>query len=99
MLFMACLMSYMMRVNLSINIIAMVENTDANSTEVLPDVSKISFFRTFLDFVFVIFLIIDEILIYIFHKRIAMFIRSVVKYVCLYRLLTRNTCTHYKLII
>ncbi|XP_075165435.1 sialin [Haematobia irritans] len=37
MLFMACLMSYMMRVNLSINIIAMVENTDANSTEILPD--------------------------------------------------------------
>lgn len=37
MLFMACLMSYMMRVNLSINIIAMVESTDANSTEILPD--------------------------------------------------------------
>lgn len=39
MLFMACLMSYMMRVNLSINIIAMVKSTDANSTEELPDVS------------------------------------------------------------
>uniref|UniRef100_T1PC44 Major Facilitator Superfamily protein n=1 Tax=Musca domestica TaxID=7370 RepID=T1PC44_MUSDO len=37
MLFMACLMSYMMRVNLSINIIAMVKSTDANSTEELPD--------------------------------------------------------------
>ncbi|XP_073813936.1 sialin [Musca autumnalis] len=37
MLFMACLMSYMMRVNLSINIIAMVKSTDANSTEELPN--------------------------------------------------------------
>lgn len=37
MLFMACLMSYMMRVNLSINIIAMVEQTDPNATEPLPN--------------------------------------------------------------
>jgi len=45
MLFMACLLSYMMRVNLSINIIAMVEDTSSheNGTEVeaLPDVSLI----------------------------------------------------------
>lgn len=46
MLFMACLLSYMMRVNLSINIIAMVEDTSSheNGTEVeaLPDVSLIN---------------------------------------------------------
>lgn len=42
MLFMACLMSYMMRVNLSINIIAMVEQTHPNATEPLPNVSVLN---------------------------------------------------------
>lgn len=47
MLFMACLLSYMMRVNLSINIIAMVDNSsnDNGTTEVLPDVSFMIFLR------------------------------------------------------
>lgn len=42
MLFMACLLSYMMRVNLSINIIAMVDDTSSHengTVEALPDVS------------------------------------------------------------
>ncbi|XP_014102201.1 sialin [Bactrocera oleae] len=37
MLFVACLVSYMVRVNLSINIIAMVEQTNPNTTEPLPN--------------------------------------------------------------
>lgn len=40
MLFMMCLINYMMRVNLSINIIAMVTDRDENGTLVeQPDVS------------------------------------------------------------
>lgn len=41
MLFMACLMGYMMRVNMSINIIAMVEPKE--SDDEVPDVSLNSF--------------------------------------------------------
>lgn len=39
MMFLLCLVNYMMRVNLSLNIIAMVEQRDANNTIVeSPDV-------------------------------------------------------------
>lgn len=43
MLFMACFTAYMLRTNISINLIAMVEDTNNNTNGPLPDVTKTIF--------------------------------------------------------